>query len=227
MIFILASALLLAGLAAGHISVISPCPRYSSIGTNCPVLPAGQSLDTDMDTPISSVPLNLHQPLCKHTVPWPKPAATWKAGESVTIKFDPDSVIHSGGNMEFSISYDGGITFAVIYQMLRYAFLNGKPSGETNAAQVLEYTFTLPNDLPNSNSAVFAWTWLPASADREFYMNCADVAITGSSSNSYTAKEVTIVNYPGYPTVYPLVNATSDNYNTGIQYYTTDVKKVT
>ncbi|KAJ1896806.1 hypothetical protein LPJ81_004663, partial [Coemansia sp. IMI 209127] len=189
MIFILASALLLAGLAAGHISVISPCPRYSSIGTNCPVLPAGQSLDTDMDTPISSVPLNLHQPLCKHTVPWPKPAATWKAGESVTIKFDPDSVIHSGGNMEFSISYDGGITFAVIYQMLRYAFLNGKPSGETNAAQVLEYTFTLPNDLPNSNSAVFAWTWLPASADREFYMNCADVAITGSSSNSYTAKE--------------------------------------
>ncbi|KAJ1785443.1 hypothetical protein LPJ59_006143, partial [Coemansia sp. RSA 2399] len=221
--FFLASTVLLAGLAAGHISIISPCPRYSSVGTDCPALPAGQSLDTNMNAPISSVTLGTTQPLCKHTVPWPTPAATWTAGESVTIKFNPNAAIHSGGDMEFSISYDGGKTFAVVYQVLRYAFLNGKPSGDTNTAQVLDYTFTLPKELPNSDSAVFAWTWVNASGNREFYMNCVDVKITGSSSSSYTAKEVTIANYPGYPTIAEF----NGDYDTGIQYYTTDYKNVT
>ncbi|KAJ2555398.1 hypothetical protein EV175_002273 [Coemansia sp. RSA 1933] len=178
-----------------------------------------------MGAPISSLATGTYQPLCKHTVAWPKPAATWTAGESVTVKFDSNSDILSGGDMEFSMSYDGGKTFAVIYQVLRYAFLNGKPSGETSKAQVLEYTFTLPKDLPNSDSAIFAWTWLPASGDREFFMNCADVSITGSTSKSYTAKAATIVNYPGYPTVYPMVNSTSNNYDIGMEYYTTNVKK--
>ncbi|KAJ2399531.1 hypothetical protein GGI23_002599, partial [Coemansia sp. RSA 2559] len=176
-----------------------------------------------MNAPISSVTLGTNEPLCKHTVPWPTPAATWKAGESVTIKFNPNAAIHSGGNMEFSISYDGGKTFAVVHQVLRYAFLNGKPAGLTNTAQVLEYTFTLPKELPNSDSAVFAWTWVNASGNREFYMNCADVKITGSTSKSYTAKEVTIANYPGYPTIAEF----DGNYDTGIQYYTTDIKKIT
>ncbi|KAJ1663934.1 hypothetical protein IW140_003804 [Coemansia sp. RSA 1813] len=221
--FAFAATTLLAGLAAGHISLISPCPRYSSVGTDCPAVPSGQTIDTQMNAPISSVTLGTHEPLCKHTVPWPKPAATWKAGESITVKFNPNAAIHSGGDMEFSISYDGGKTFAVIYQVLRYAFLNGKPSGLTNTAQVLEYTFTLPKELPNSDSAVFAWTWVNASGNREFYMNCADVAITGSTSKSYTAKEVTIANYPGYPTI-PEFNG---DYDTGINYYTTDAKNVT
>ncbi|KAJ2555399.1 hypothetical protein EV175_002274 [Coemansia sp. RSA 1933] len=221
--FFFASIVLLAGLAAGHISIISPCPRYSSVGLNCPALPAGQTLDTEMNAPISSVTLNTHVALCKHTVPWPTPAATWTAGESVTIKFNPDAAIHSGGDMEFSISYDGGKTFAVVYQVLRYAFLNGKPAAVTNTAQVLQYTFTLPKELPNSDSAVFAWTWVNASGNREFYMNCADVKITGSSSSSYTAKEVTIANYPGYPTIAEF----DGNYDTGIQYYTTDIKMIT
>ncbi|KAJ1663935.1 hypothetical protein IW140_003803 [Coemansia sp. RSA 1813] len=221
--FIFAYTVLLAGLAAGHISLISPCPRYSSIGINCPALPAGQKLDTQMNAPISSVTLNTHVALCKYTVPWPTPAATWKAGESVTIKFNPDAAIHSGGDMEFSISYDGGKTFAVIYQVLRYAFLKGKPASVTNTAEVLQYTFTLPKELPNSDHAVFAWTWVNASGNREFYMNCADVAITGSTSKSYTAKEVTIANYPGYPTIAEF----NGNYDTGIQYYTTNYKKIT
>ncbi|KAJ1732970.1 hypothetical protein LPJ72_003114 [Coemansia sp. Benny D160-2] len=214
---------LLAGLAAGHISLISPCPRYSSVGTDCPSLPSGQSIDTQMNAPISSVTLGTSEPLCKHTVPWPTPAATWKAGETVTVKFNPNAAIHSGGNMEFSISYDGGKTFAVVYQVLRYAFLNSKPAGLTNTAEVLEYSFKLPEDLPNSDSAVFAWTWVNASGNREFYMNCADVKITGSSSSSYTAKEVTIANYPGYPTIPEF----DGNYDTGINYYTTDAKNIT
>ncbi|KAJ2842031.1 hypothetical protein J3B02_005701, partial [Coemansia erecta] len=201
---ILACAGMLASFASAHTSIISPCPRYSPVGENCPALPAGQSLDTGenaINGPISSVTLGSHMPLCRHTTPYASPSATWTAGQSVTVKFNPSAAIHSGGNCEFSISYDGGKTFAVIHQELRYCFLGSKPASLTNTATVSSYTFNLPADLPSSDKAVFAWTWVNASGNREFYMNCADVAIKGGSSSSYTGKEMTIANYPGYPTI--------------------------
>ncbi|KAJ1933129.1 hypothetical protein EC988_009222 [Linderina pennispora] len=79
----------------------------------------------------------------------------------------------------------------------------------------MSYTFTLPQDLPSSDKAVFSWTWINASGNRELYMNCADVAIKGGSSSSYTGKQMTLANYPGYPTL-PEFNG---NYETGIELY--------
>ncbi|KAJ2807085.1 hypothetical protein H4R20_001427 [Coemansia guatemalensis] len=215
---IIAYSAVLARLAAGHTSFVTPCPRYSPVGENCPALPAGESLDTGdkgINAPISSVQLGGTMPLCRHTTPWPTPAASWTAGEEITVKFNPSSAIHSGGHCQFSISYDNGKTFAVIHEELRYCFLGSKPSGLTNTPTIKEYTFKLPKDLPNSDKAVFAWTWVNASGNREFYMNCADVEIKGGSSSSYSGKEVTIANYPNYPTI-PEFNG---DYETGIKYY--------
>ncbi|KAJ2077016.1 hypothetical protein H4R24_005376 [Coemansia sp. RSA 988] len=215
---IIAYSAVLARLAAGHTSFVTPCPRYSPVGENCPALPAGESLDTGdkgINAPISSVQLGGTMPLCRHTTPWPTPAASWTAGEEITVKFNPSSAIHSGGHCQFSISYDNGKTFAVIHEELRYCFLGSKPSGLTNTPSIKEYTFKLPKDLPNSDKAVFAWTWVNASGNREFYMNCADVEIKGGSSSSYSGKEVTIANYPNYPTI-PEFNG---DYETGIKYY--------
>ncbi|KAJ2746901.1 hypothetical protein GGI20_000980 [Coemansia sp. BCRC 34301] len=216
--FVVSCVAALAGLAAGHVSVISPCPRYSPVGENCPALPAGKSLDIAekaINGPISSVQLGGTMPLCRHTTPYATPSATWTAGQSVTIKFNPSAAIHSGGNCEFSMSYDGGKTFAVIHRELRYCFLGAKPASLTNTATILSYTFNLPADLPSSDNAVFAWSWVNASGNREFYMNCADVAIKGGSSKSYTGTEMVVANYPGYPTI-PEFNG---NYETGMEYY--------
>ncbi|KAJ1788045.1 hypothetical protein LPJ59_005610, partial [Coemansia sp. RSA 2399] len=176
----------------------------------------------DMNTPINSVQLGGTEPLCKHTVPWPTPAATWTAGETVKIQFGTDAVSHSGGHAEFSISYDGGHTFVVIEQVLRYVFVGSKPAAATNVVSIFDYEVALPANLPASNNAIFAWTWVNASGNREFYMNCADVAIKGTSE-SITGKNVTIANYPGYPTIAEF----DGDYDTGIQYYTTDVTYVT
>ncbi|KAJ1642560.1 hypothetical protein J3B02_005097, partial [Coemansia erecta] len=175
-----------------------------------------------MNSPINSMTLGGTMPLCRHTTPYATPSATWTAGQSVTIKFSPHAAAHSGGHCEFSISYDNGKTFAVIHQELRYCFLGSKPASTTNTATILSYTFDLPADLPSSDKAVFAWTWVNASGNREFYMNCADVAIKGGSSSSYTGKEMTIANYPGYPTIPEFVQ----DYDTGLQYYT-NAKQIT
>ncbi|KAJ2708923.1 hypothetical protein H4R19_004504 [Coemansia spiralis] len=209
----------LAGLAAAHVSIISPCPRFSPLGENCPAIPAGEVADTGdhaINGPISSVQLGKTMPLCRHTTPFATPAARWTAGQAVSIKFNPSAAIHSGGHCEFSMSYDGGNTFAVIHKELQYCFLGAKPSSLTNTASILEYTINLPRDLPSSDKAVFAWTWVNASGNREFYMNCVDVAITGGTSQSYTGSKMVIANYPGYPTI-PEFNG---DYNTGMEHYT-------
>ncbi|KAJ2880915.1 hypothetical protein H4R27_004426 [Coemansia aciculifera] len=195
-----AAALVVASVSA-HMAVISPCPRYSPNGQNCPALPAGQSLDYSM-----SSPLGANEPLCKHTVPFPSPSATWTAGQSVTVTFAPGGAPHGGGHCEFSLSYDGGNTFVVVYQVLGHCF--GADQGTR------QYTFGLPAGLPGSDKVVFAWTWVNAIGNREFYMNCADVAIKGGSA-PYTGKQMTIANHNGYPTIPEF----SGNFDTGAKYY--------
>ncbi|KAI7833999.1 hypothetical protein BX661DRAFT_195776 [Kickxella alabastrina] len=199
--FVLASICALVGISMAHMDMISPCPRYSPRGINCPALPSGQLLDYSMSTP-----LGYNAPLCKHTVPFPTPSATWTAGQVVTVRMAPGGAPHSGGHCQFSLSYDGGRTFVVVYEVLRLCF------GPDNSQRA--FTFTLPANLPSSNKAVFAWTWVNAVGNREFYMNCADVAIRGRAL-SYTGQQMVIANHAGYPTI-PEFNG---NFATGISLY--------
>ncbi|KAJ2801106.1 hypothetical protein H4R20_003809, partial [Coemansia guatemalensis] len=112
----------------------------------------------------------------------------------------------------FSISYDGGKTFAVVHEELKHCFFNG--ATRNNNPEVRSYSFALPKDLPSSDKAVFAWTWVNAIGNREFYMNCADVEIKGSS-DSYTGKEMVIANHDGYPDIPEF----GDDYDTGLDLY--------
>ncbi|KAJ2005659.1 hypothetical protein GGI04_002155 [Coemansia thaxteri] len=194
---------------SAHMAMIEPCTRYTPNNPKCPALPAGQTFDYNMKTPIG-----YNAPLITHAVPYATPVETWTAGQPVTVSFQADGAAHGGGHCEFSLSYDGGKTFVVIHQELQYCFFAGPSTG--NTPQVLSYTFNLPANVPSSNTALFAWSWVNAIGNREFYMNVADVAITGSSATSYTGKQQTIANHVGYPTIAEF----SGDYTTGLQYYT-------
>ncbi|KAJ1936809.1 hypothetical protein EC988_008085, partial [Linderina pennispora] len=136
--------------------------------------------------------------------------------------FYPGGATHSGGHCEFSLSYDGGKTFVVVHQALKYCFFTGAPSAG-GVDTVRSYTINLPANLPGTDRAVFAWTWVNAAGNREFYNGCGDIAIKGSAG-SYTGKKVTIANYgPGYPVIPEFLG----NYNTGLEYYTTNTTAVT
>ncbi|KAJ1938211.1 hypothetical protein FBU59_004513 [Linderina macrospora] len=118
------------------------------------------------------------------------------------------------------MSYDGGKTFVVIHQELKYCFYTAAPSAGGQGT-VRNYTFTLPSSLPGSDHAVFAWSWVNASGNREFYHNCADITIIGSAG-SYTGKQMTIANYgAGYPAIPEFLG----NYNVGLSYYTTNTTR--
>ncbi|KAI8318875.1 hypothetical protein GQ54DRAFT_320857 [Martensiomyces pterosporus] len=210
----ISSVFALATAVAAHMTFIKPCARFTPYGNNCPAPPSPLDWDYDMTSPIGSEGSQV-MPLCRYTQTYNTPTETWTPGTSVTINFYQQDVTgHYGGHCEFSISYDGGSTFVVLKQVLQYCFYNGPSTSDV--PQVFSYNVDLPANLPGSNHAVFAWTWVNASGNREYYMNCADIAINGPAG-SLTGKQMTIANYgAGYPTIPEFLG----NYNTGLQYYT-------
>lgn len=214
---------LLPSFVLGHMEILNPCPRYSSKCKTQPALPPGQAIDYNLKSPIGSYP-EILLPLCHHTVPWPTPTETWVPGQQVTIPFNPTGgATHSGGHCEFSLSYDGGKTYVVVHQELRYCFYSKPPTSSNNQGHVRSYTFTLPKDLPGTDHAVFAWSWVNAMGNREFYMNCGDIYIKGKAG-SYSGKQMTIANYgPDHPEIPEFLG----NYDTGIDLYTTNITHVT
>ncbi|ORX66636.1 hypothetical protein DL89DRAFT_205660, partial [Linderina pennispora] len=190
--------MILAAAASAHMQINYPCPRFSPHCATTPVLPPGESLNYNLASPIGSGG-DILAPLCHSQTAWPQVNEKWTAGQSITVKFAQGGAAHGGGHCEFSLSYDGGKTFVVIHQELKYCFVGSASS--SNTANTLSYTFNLPSDLPGTDHAVFAWSWVNAVGNREFYMDCADVSISGSSK-SFTGKEMTIANYgSNYPTI--------------------------
>lgn len=95
--------------------------------------------------------------------------ATYQAGQTYNMTL-AGSATHGGGSCQLSLSYDNGATFRVIQSMI-----GGCPLTST-------YDFTIPSYAPDGN-ALFAWSWQNLQGNREFYMNCAEVDIAGSTAS--------------------------------------------
>ncbi|KAJ2804200.1 hypothetical protein H4R20_002600 [Coemansia guatemalensis] len=210
MLFKIGSIAALVGSVAAHMATIEPCPRFNPNCAPAPALPADCSYDYNyIKSPIAPD----SDVLCKSNTPWPQPVAQWTAGQTVTVKFQPDGAAHGGGHCQFSLSYDGGKTFVVVHEELQYCFF-GQPSS-SNTPAILEYNFQLPADVPSSDNVIFAWTWVNAVGNREFYMNCADITVSGGTSTTFTGKQMLIANHNGYETI-PEFNG---DYTTGLSLY--------
>jgi hypothetical protein len=83
------------------------------------------------------------------------------------------SARRSGGSCQISLSYDNGQSFHVIKSMI-----GGCPLKD-------DWDFTIPSYAPPTDSAILAWTWFNLIGNREMYMQCARVAITGQAVQRY------------------------------------------
>ncbi|CAI0653698.1 unnamed protein product, partial [Colletotrichum noveboracense] len=99
--------------------------------------------------------------------------ATWQAGQQYNMTI-AGGANHNGGSCQAALSYDKGQTFTVIHSYIG----NCPPAGTSS------FKFTVPADAPASSDALFAWTWFNNVGNREFYMNCAVVTVTGGSSGA-------------------------------------------
>ncbi|KAI9658203.1 MAG: hypothetical protein M1829_006807 [Trizodia sp. TS-e1964] len=104
-----------------------------------------------------------------------KSVATWAAGSSQSFTIE-GGAIHNGGSCQASLSYDGGKTFKVIK-----SFIGNCPMSLSQ-----KFPITIPVTAPAStgNGSLFAWTWFNQVGNREMYMDCAVVTITGGSGGS-------------------------------------------
>jgi hypothetical protein len=119
-------------------------------------------------------------------------AADWAAGSKAYFELQPNAAprpqegsmaAHSGGSCQASISYDQGKTFKVLH-----SYEGGCPKdvelGSNLAGEDQRFEFDIPAEA-KSGEALFAWTWVAVSGNRnEFYMNCAKVNIEGSGSST-------------------------------------------
>ncbi|OBT58285.1 hypothetical protein VE04_01472 [Pseudogymnoascus sp. 24MN13] len=91
------------------------------------------------------------------------------------------SAVHGGGSCQISITYDEKPTKDSEGGPARR--VDGDRGGGPDTPVPDDYSFTIPEGLPTGN-AVLAWTWFNKVGNREMYMNCAPIDITGGNSKS-------------------------------------------
>ncbi|KAI5811561.1 hypothetical protein DFH27DRAFT_34364 [Peziza echinospora] len=143
-----------------HIALVNPPP------INHPLNKFAVQKDTDYLSPISQICKGYH----KLTGAAMTPVATWPAGSSQKFELT-GSAIHGGGSCQASISEDGGATFKTIK-----TFQGGCPVEGANSFDIV-----VPKETKNG-PVLFAWTWFNKVGNREMYMNCASVEITGGGA---------------------------------------------
>ncbi|KAF9167566.1 hypothetical protein DFQ27_004570 [Actinomortierella ambigua] len=96
---------------------------------------------------------------------------------------------HGGGTCEFSLSYDGGKTFRLIG---RYT--------KSCPDSYYKWPVRIPKNVPSCTKrgqCLFVWSWT-ANILPQYYMNCADIHLTGVKGGKLPPKRIQIVDIKGY-----------------------------
>lgn len=110
-------------------------------------------------------------------------------GSTQQLKFKGGAT-HGGGSCQVSVTTDLEPNKDSVWKVI-HSIEGGCPAknaagnigNDANAAAPDTYDFTIPEDLPAGEYSL-AWTWFNKIGNREMYMNCAPVTITGSEGSS-------------------------------------------
>ncbi|KAH6640236.1 hypothetical protein F5144DRAFT_482972 [Chaetomium tenue] len=143
------------------------------------------------------------------------------AGNLQTVKINGGAQ-HGGGSCQFSLTYENPPPADKSKWKTIYTIIGGCPvsaagnlpvtgtdaDGRAQSLQcgndsgvecIRQFDIPFPKELPNGN-ATFAWTWFNKIGNREVYMNCAPVSITGGADNQQFFDElppIFLANVPG------------------------------
>ncbi|KAI4154114.1 MAG: hypothetical protein LQ340_001891 [Diploschistes diacapsis] len=112
---------------------------------------------------------------------------TMPIGATQTLSFI-GSAVHGGGSCQVSLTTDKNPT-AQSKWMVIHSIIGGCPSNTTdgnltpedpNGTGANKYTYSIPQGI-QPGQYTLAWTWFNRVGNREMYMNCAPVTVTGSA----------------------------------------------
>ncbi|KAH6876376.1 hypothetical protein B0T10DRAFT_585460, partial [Thelonectria olida] len=142
---------------------------------------------------------------CQNANPTVENVTTVTAGSSTLVKFQ-GSAVHGGGSCQFSVAYADTPPADVSEWKTIYSIIGGcpaeaagnlvsdgtDPSGRETGPEcgndsdkecLRQFNIPIPKEMKNGK-AIFAWTWFNKIGNREMYMNCAPIEITGGSDDS-------------------------------------------
>lgn len=88
------------------------------------------------------------------------------------------TAVHGGGSCQISVSLDKEPTASSVFKVVHT--IEGDCPGINGGPDT--FNFQLPQGFPNGEFAL-AWTWFNKIGNREMYMNCAPITVTGGADN--------------------------------------------
>ncbi|KAF4584473.1 Chitin-binding, domain 3 [Ophiocordyceps camponoti-floridani] len=172
----LVQALALAGLAASasaHILISNPVPYGKDSLNNSPLLADGSDFPCKQRTGVYDTA---------------GASNVYKQGSTQQLEFR-GSAVHGGGSCQVSLTTDLKPTKNSVWKVIK-SIEGGCPAknqggnmgGGAGADTPFKYDFTIPSELASGNYTL-AWTWFNKIGNREMYMNCAPVSVTGSGGS--------------------------------------------
>lgn len=164
----------LASVASAHMVISNPIPYGQASLNNSPLDASG-----------SDYPCKLRS----GTYDTSAGVNTYAAGSSQKLSFK-GTAVHGGGSCQISISTDTEPNAKSVFKVIK-SIEGGCPAkGQTgnmgdsaDAVDPYTYDYTIPKDLAAGNYTL-AWTWFNKVGNREMYMNCAPLVVTGSGGSS-------------------------------------------
>lgn len=147
------SAALLAGAASAHMNMAYPKPFGNP--DSSPLAPSGSDYPCKLPQTNNFVRDNI---------------TTITAGTTMPLKFK-GSAVHGGGSCQVSLTKDLVPTANSDFKVI-YSIEGGCPQSD--------FDIPIPQDAPNGDYTL-AWTWFNQIGNREMYMNCAPVTLSGSN----------------------------------------------
>ncbi|RKF80937.1 hypothetical protein GcM1_188022 [Golovinomyces cichoracearum] len=159
-----------------HMELSYPAPFRSRFNSKALAGTVDYSMTSPLKTDGSDFPCKGYHKDMQDKTGAGAPVATWSAGSEYSFTV-VGGATHNGGSCQAALSYDSGASFKVIHSYI----------GECPIMTTGNFKFAVPADAKSGN-AIFAWSWVNQVGNREYYMNCASVAITGSSSSKSPPK---------------------------------------
>lgn len=163
---------LLASTINAHMVITSPVPYGQDSLTNSPLeddgsdFPCKQRSGVYDITKMNNMPVGVPQKLA------------FKGGAT-----------HGGGSCQISVTLDKEPTKDSEWKVI-HSIIGGCPNsaaGNANGAPTYDqnptFDFSMPKGMPNGQYTL-AWTWFNKIGNREMYMNCAPITVTGGADNN-------------------------------------------
>ncbi|GFP55712.1 hypothetical protein TASIC1_0005057000 [Trichoderma asperellum] len=190
--------ILLATAASAHMKITSPIPYGASNLNNSPLFRNA-----------SDFPCKLRQGVYDLE----GASNVYAQGSTQKLAF-LGSVVHGGGSCQVSVTTDAQPDKNSVWKVIK-SIEGGCPAkdqignmGEdASAIDPFTYDFTIPKELESGNYTL-AWTWFNKVGNREMYMNCAPLTVTGSGGSKdfmNTLPDMFVANLDGHDC------ATADN----------------